>query len=33
VVIDNFDLKSIATSPQETHPVLIVDPDAVLAFT
>jgi hypothetical protein len=31
VVVDDFNLVSVAVSPHEADPILIVDPDAVLA--
>lgn len=33
MIIDQFDLVSIACAPHETHPPLIIDADAVLALT
>ncbi len=31
MVVDNLNLQGIAFRPHEAHPVLVVDPDAVLA--
>jgi hypothetical protein len=33
VIINDLDIVSVAVSPHETHPPLIIDTDAVLALT
>jgi hypothetical protein len=33
MIIDDFDIFSAGIGPSETHPELIIDPDAVLSFS
>ena len=32
MIVDNFDVPSLAFAPYEAHPLLLIDADAVLAF-